>query len=86
MPSLNTTRNKDLDKFRKSRYKWKAKYYKRTAGIYKQRKWTSEEDERVLKHEIPDSKLSKQIERSVGSIHIRRSRLLKKVSENDRED
>lgn len=78
MPSLNTTKNKDLDKFRKNRYKWKAKYYKRTAGVYERRKWTSEEDERVLKHDIPDSELSKQISRSVAAIQIRRNRLRNK--------
>lgn len=78
MASLKTTTYADPDNFRKHRNSDKKKYYGKTAGIYDSRPWTTEEEERVLKHDIPDSELSKQIERSVLAIQIRRSRLRKK--------
>ena len=78
MASLKTTQYADLEKFRKKRNRDKIKYYKKTAGIYESREWTQCEEEKVLKHDIPDSELSKQIRRSVGAIQKRRSKLRKK--------
>lgn len=78
MPSLRTTKYADTNKFRKSRDKSRRKYYERTSGIYESRLWTTEEEERVLKHDIPDSELSKQIERSLWAIQKRRNKLRKK--------
>lgn len=37
--------------------------------------WTEEEEEMVLRHDIPDSQLSMIIGHSVAAIQIRRSRL-----------
>ncbi len=45
-------------------------------------KWTSKQDEKVLKHDIPDSELSAIIHHSVKAIQIRRSRL-KKALKNE---
>lgn len=50
--------------------------YRKTA-IYKPNFWTSEQDKKVLKHDISDSELSAIIHHSVKAIQIRRSRLKK---------
>ncbi len=62
----------DMEKFTKTRNR----YYRKTA-IYKPNSWTSEQDKKVLKHDIPDSELSAIIHHSVKAIQIRRSRLKK---------
>lgn len=59
-------------------YAEKRKYYRKTAFNvnYKQR-FSDEEIDMIINHEIPDSELSKKIGRSVQSIQIKRSRLRK---------
>ena len=46
----------DMEKFTKTRKKQRNSYYKKTA-IYAPNFWTSKQDEKVLKHDIPDSEL-----------------------------
>jgi hypothetical protein len=61
------------------RRKESARYYAKHA-INKKRKgfaWTTEEDKLVIEHSMPDTALSKIIERSVKAIQIRRCRLNK---------
>ena len=65
---------RDMEKFTKTRNSQRNKYYRKTA-IYPPNSWTSEQDEKVLKHDIPDSELSAIIHHSVKAIQIRRSRL-----------
>lgn len=66
----------DMEKFTKTRKKQRNSYYKKTA-IYAPNFWTSKQDEKVLKHDIPDSELSAIIHHSVKAIQIRRSKLKK---------
>lgn len=56
--------------------KQKKRYYGKTA-IYKRREWTMHEIERVFARDKTDFELSKEINRSVQSIQIKRSRLNK---------
>ena len=63
--------NRDIFNEEKKRY-----YSKSARDAYNFKKqWTHEEDNLVLKHEISDAELAKQIGRSVQAIQIRRSRL-----------
>jgi len=75
MPSGKKT-YKDMEKFRIVRNIHRRKNYEQTAN-YQRRPWDKQEDEKVLNHAISDRELSSQIERSVESIQIRRSRLKK---------
>lgn len=68
----------DMEKFTKTRKKQRNGYYRKTA-IYPPNFWTSKQDEKVLKHDIPDSELSAIIHHSVKAIQIRRSRLKKEL-------
>lgn len=71
----------DMEKFTKTRKRQRNSYYRKTA-IYSPNSWTSEQDEKVLKHNIPDSELSAIIHHSVKAIQIRWSRL-KKALKNE---
>jgi hypothetical protein len=55
------------------RYEGKKRYYQKTINSVNSKcRYTVEEIEMILKHEIPDSELSKELGRSVGSIqHVR---------------
>lgn len=66
---------KDINRWRETCRKQKAKYYGKTSFIYGKRGWTEEEDVLVLKHEISDTELSAMIHRSVGAIQKRRCRI-----------
>ena len=68
----------DMEKFTKTRKKQRNSYYKKTA-IYAPNFWTSKQDEKVLKHDIPDSELSAIIHHSVRAIQSRRYVLKKKL-------
>lgn len=57
------------------RYEGKKRYYQKTINSVNSRcRYTVEEIEMILKHEIPDSELSKELGRSVGSIQGARNR------------
>ena len=71
----------DMEKFTKTRNRQRNRYYRKTA-IYKPSSWTSEQDKKVLKHDIPDSELSAIIHHSVKAIQTRRSNL-KKALKNE---
>lgn len=66
----------DMEKYDKTRKKQRNRYYK-TSAIYSPNSFTSEQDEKILRHDIPDSELSAIIHHSVKAIQIRRSRLKK---------
>lgn len=51
------------------------RYYGKTTYLYPMRPWISEECQLVLEHSIPDSELSKKIQRSLKSIQEKRRRL-----------
>ena len=68
---------RDLKKYRNTCNRQKRRYYGKSA-VYDRHSWTSEEDDAILKHSIPDSELSPKIGHSVMAIQIRRSRLKKR--------
>ena len=73
---LRSKKYKDLEKLRKTRNAQKKRYFSKTA-IYKPRRWTDIEDVIVLEHKNTDMQISKQIERSVKAIQVRRVKLKK---------
>jgi hypothetical protein len=76
---LRASRYKDKEKLRKTRNAQNKRYFSKTA-IYKPRRWTDIEDVIVLEHKNTDMQISKQIERSVKAIQVRRVKL-KKIEE-----
>lgn len=55
----------------------------KTTYKYPNRRWTKEEEQLVLKHEITDFELSKQICRSMASIQNKRERLKRAMREKE---
>lgn len=76
---LRSKKYKDLDKLRKTRNAQNKRYFSKTA-IYKPRRWTEIEDVIIIEHKNTDMEISKQIERSVKAIQVRRVKL-KKIEE-----
>ena len=76
---LRASSYKDKDKLRKTRNAQNKRYFSKTA-IYKPRRWTEIEDVIVIEHKNTDMEISKQIERSVKAIQVRRVKL-KKIEE-----
>lgn len=69
---------KDLNKWRESCQRQKAKYYGKTSNAENSRQpYTQKEMELILDHNITDTELAKMLGRSVLSIQIKRSRLKK---------
>ena len=81
---LRASQYKNKEKLRKTRNAQKKRYFSKTA-IYKPRRWTDIEDVIVLEHKNTDMQISKQIERSVKAIQVRRVRL-KKIEELKQDD
>lgn len=75
---------KDMEKYKAYKRRVTKKYYDKTA-TYEKIKWTPEQEELVLKHEITDTQLSNLIGHSVKAIQVRRSRL-KNIMENNKEN
>lgn len=67
---------RDLNLWRETTRKQQQRYHQKTATFTKI-PWTAEQDAAVLRHDIPDSQLSRQIGHSLAAIQIRRSRLKK---------
>lgn len=80
---LRKANYRDLNKYYKTRRAQVRRYVLRTgSGKYPKRPWSGEDDQRVLNHSIPDRQLSKQIQRSVTAIQIRRCKLKKEINVN----
>lgn len=62
----------DMDKFQKTRYRQRKKYYEKTARKYDPRPWNKVDDKMVLEHKISDTELSEKLKRSVKAIQNRR--------------
>jgi len=73
---------KDQEKYRLYHNNYMRKYYDKTA-VYRPHRYTDEEDELILKHNMTDTELSDLIGHSVKSIQIRRSRLKKKIENSN---
>lgn len=69
---------RDIDKWRNTCYKQRRKYYSKTANAENSgQRWTVEEIDMVLQHNITDTEISEIIGRSVQSIQVMRSKLKK---------
>lgn len=66
---------RDMEKYREARNRQKRRYYGKTAHKYGSRRWTQEEKEIILRHELTDMKISRIIKRSVAAIQCKRSLL-----------
>lgn len=67
---------KDIEKWKKTRYKQNKRYYSKTAyNVNHRKKWTDEEIKLVLEHVISDTELSRLIGRSVGAIQKKRYKM-----------
>lgn len=74
---------KDHGKARQTHHNQKRRYYaSRRFGDGKRHQWTTGEIERVLRHEITDTELAREIGTSVASIHKMRA-MYKKRGENN---
>lgn len=83
---LRKSEYRDLNKYYTTRREQVRRYRKRTGtGLYPARSWTKEDDRRVLEHSIPDRQLGKEIKRSVSAISARRSKLKRKLRENEKQ-
>lgn len=72
---------KDLDKWRRTKNRYKRKYFGKTAIYGLNNKFTEKECEMILRHDISDCELSKIIHHSVSSIQTKRWRLLNELRE-----
>ena len=69
-------RYKNDPEFRQKRYESKKKQYQLTQGRAKtSQRYTEEELEMILAHEIPDEELAKKLGRSVMAIQVKRAKL-----------
>lgn len=67
---------KDVDKWRKTCNAQRARYYARTVdAINSKTRWQPWEDEMILKMEVPDKELSRQLGMSMKAIIVRRCKL-----------
>ena len=70
---------KNIEKWRETCHKQRLKYYRKTAHAEnKNKRWTAEEIEIVMNHEVSDHKISKIIGRSVEAIQLKRCKENKK--------
>ena len=69
----------DIEKWRSACRRQRKRYYGKTQG-YERREWTQKEIEMVLARDMTDMELSALIHRSVQSIQIKRTRLLKSMN------
>ena len=75
---------RNIDKWREACYRQRLKYYRKTAYAKNSgKRWTDEEIEIVMKHEIPDYMISQMLGRSVASIQVARVKENKKRSVSD---
>lgn len=70
--SFKSSHYKNQDSYRKVNNKYKSSYRLKTGAFKWRRKWTPEEINKVLEHNIPDTELSKELNRSVNAIQRKR--------------
>lgn len=64
---------KDIGKWRETCHKQRLKYYRKTAcAKNKNKPWTDEEIETVMRHDMPDHTISEILGRSVQAIQMQR--------------
>lgn len=74
--SWKTSHRADQDQYRIAKREQKRRYREKTgSGVYQPRRWTTYEVNLVIRHVMPDRVLAVKINRSVGSIQQKRTRL-----------
>lgn len=74
--SWRTSHQKDPNKYRESKREEKRRYREKTgANRYQPRRWTDYEVKLVVRHVMPDRLLALKLNRSVGSIQQKRTRI-----------
>ena len=82
--SFKTMGYKDQQHYREILRLQHQRYRERTgAHQYPRSRFLPEEDDLILKHNMPDRELAKKLKRSVESIQLRRYRLKKKLVQAD---
>lgn len=77
---LRKSQYQDLTKYHHTKRLQERRYHEKTGcGQYPRRRWTVEEEHRVLDHTISDRELSKEIHRSLNAIQMKRNRLMAKL-------
>lgn len=78
---------KDMEKFRVTRERQKARYYGKTTDAENRRQpWTVHELEAIMKREKSDTELSAELGRSVKAIQVRRSTEKRRLREEKRDN
>lgn len=66
----------DLEKWRKNCHDQRLRYYRKTQNARNSyKRWSKQEVEMVLRHDISDTELSVKLGRSVQAIQLKRSRM-----------
>lgn len=74
--SWKTSHQKDFNKYRDAKRKEKRRYREKTgSNRYQPRRWTDYEVKLVVRHVMPDRLLAIKLNRSVGSIQQKRTRI-----------
>lgn len=75
--SFRCSHAKNRKHYQEIRKLQKLRYRKRTgSGIYHQQRWSEEEVQLVIKHDIPDRELAIKLHRSVASIQQKRHNIV----------
>lgn len=72
----------DRRRYPKVLYEQKKRYYEKTqylSGISQRRKWTAEEEEMIMRHEMTDHEMAIILKRSVRAIQGKRYKLKKEL-------
>lgn len=78
---------KDMEKFRITREKQKARYYGKTTNAENRyQPWSVHEIDAIMKREKSDTELSAELGRSVKAIQVRRSTIKRRLAEEGRDN
>lgn len=78
---------KDMEKFRITRERQKARYYGKTTNAENRcQPWLVQEIDAIMKRNKSDTELSAEIGRSVKAIQVRRSTIKKRLAEEGRKN
>lgn len=73
---------RDMEKFRITRERQKARYYGKTTDAENRRNpWTVHEIDAIMKRDKSDTELSAELGRSVKAIQVRRSTIKRRLAE-----
>lgn len=78
---------KDMEKFRMTRERQKARYYGKTTDAENRcQPWSVHEIDAIMKRDKSDTELSAEIGRSVKAIQVRRSTIKRRLAKEGRDN